>query len=433
MQRFRWMFAAVTMLAIGVVARAQQPTGTGVEEERTRGEGSTGAQERPMYQILTASQADNMLKETKFSLCDCTRVAEKHTNGQVLRADFKPFNPARMTGKAAGDYVCEVTVVANGKLTCVLVDAHNGNVIETRNIQTLAEMPFGSPYALAGSEEPPTTPANWFRPAQRCQKATDLMHKEITDSQYNETGKTKDLAVDPDAGRVFVIVATLEDRGDRYFPIPWSAANLATDCRNFVLRVTKDRLAQAQGFEKNDWPNLANEHWLTTVYAFYGTQPYWTMGRAMAVQPPERAGARHVGYTERIRMWSESPARWQKTTDLIGTLIKNPDYQELGKIENLAIDADTGRIMYAVVSFGGFLGIGEKYHAVPWTALNPSTDYKFYTVNMDKNQLKNAPGTFEKNNCPDMTNTEWGREVYKFYNQTPYWEYSERAREEGQK
>lgn len=434
MQRYKWMFGAMVLLAIGALATAQQQPYEEGQEQATL----TGAQETQTHQILTADQADNMLKQTNFSLADCIRVAEQRTNGKVVRAAFLAYNPNTMTGKAGGDYVCGVTCVASGKFTCVLIDPKDGNVIETRNIQTLAEMPFEPHYALTGMEEqgqpgqytPGATAGNYFQPARRWQKCTDLLHKDIDDSQNNKVGKVKDLAIDPDAGRVFVVIGTLEGRGDKYFPIPWGACKLSTDYKDFVLNITKDRLNEAQGFDKNNWPNLASERWLSDVYVFYGATPYWTSGRAM-VREQTPSGTRQIGYTERMRMWTEVPAHWQKANDVVGMTIKNPQNEDLGKIENLAIDADTGRIMYAIVQFGGFLGLGEKLAPVPWTVLTPAGDYKHFVLNIDKDQLKTAPGTFEKSKWPNLNDPEWGREVYKFYNQTPYWEYPDRAREEG--
>jgi hypothetical protein len=92
----------------------------------------------------------------------------------------------------------------------------------------------------------------------------------------------------------------------------------------------------------------------------------------------------------------------------------------LGEIEDLAIDSQTGQIRYAVLSFGGFMGIGDKLFAVPWTAFT-KRDNDTYALSIDKSRLERAPG-FDKNNWPDMADQQWGREVHAFYNVQPYWE-----------
>jgi sporulation protein YlmC with PRC-barrel domain len=121
-------------------------------------------------------------------------------------------------------------------------------------------------------------------------------------------------------------------------------------------------------------------------------------------------------------------------TTLIGDKVVNFEGEDLGKIEELMIDLETGRINYAVLSFGGFLGIGDKFFAIPFQSLRLDTEKKSFVLNMDKEHLRNAPG-FDKNNWPTMSR-EWGEEVHRYYNVTPYWqgeayrsEKSERERE----
>lgn len=107
-------------------------------------------------------------------------------------------------------------------------------------------------------------------------------------------------------------------------------------------------------------------------------------------------------------------------TTLINDEVKNSAGDDLGKIEDVMLDVDNGRISYAVLSFGGFLGMGEKLFAIPWRALDLNTEEKcFYLNNVDQKQLENAPG-FDKNNWPNMADPEWSRTVHDYYNVTPY-------------
>lgn len=105
---------------------------------------------------------------------------------------------------------------------------------------------------------------------------------------------------------------------------------------------------------------------------------------------------------------------------LIGDNVQNAAGEDLGKIEEFMIDLDTGQVAYAVLSFGGFMGMGEKFFAVPWRSLHLDTDRKVFILNVDKDRLKNAPG-FDKNHWPDMANREWGRTIYSYYDMDPYW------------
>jgi sporulation protein YlmC with PRC-barrel domain len=101
--------------------------------------------------------------------------------------------------------------------------------------------------------------------------------------------------------------------------------------------------------------------------------------------------------------------------------VVNPAGDDLGNIEDYMIDLDNGRIAYCVLSFGGFLGMGDKLFAVPWSALTLDTVNKRFILNIDRERLKDAPG-FDKDNWPDMTNADWGTRVYSFYRVKPYWE-----------
>src|SRR6478672_336865 len=101
--------------------------------------------------------------------------------------------------------------------------------------------------------------------------------------------------------------------------------------------------------------------------------------------------------------------------------IKNAAGEDLGKIEDLMIDLDSGRIAYAVLSFGGFLKMGNKLFAVPWQALTVDTVKKVLVLNADKSVLERAPG-FDKENWPDMADPTFGSSIYKHYGYRPYWE-----------
>jgi sporulation protein YlmC with PRC-barrel domain len=101
--------------------------------------------------------------------------------------------------------------------------------------------------------------------------------------------------------------------------------------------------------------------------------------------------------------------------------VVNTKNEDLGKIEDYMIDLNNGRIAYCVLSFGGFLGMGNKLFMVPWNALTLDTVNKRFILDVSRERLKQAPG-FEKDNWPDTTAPEFGTEIYSFYRVTPYWE-----------
>jgi sporulation protein YlmC with PRC-barrel domain len=99
---------------------------------------------------------------------------------------------------------------------------------------------------------------------------------------------------------------------------------------------------------------------------------------------------------------------------LTGDEVRNLEGEDLGKIEELMLDVPSGSIAYAVLSFGGFLGIGDKLFAVPWQALQLNEDEKCFILNVSKDRLKDAPG-FDKSNWPDMSDPEFGGRIYDYY------------------
>ncbi len=112
------------------------------------------------------------------------------------------------------------------------------------------------------------------------------------------------------------------------------------------------------------------------------------------------------------------------SSKLVGCKIENMKGENLGKIEGLMLDLAEGRILYAVLSFGGFLGMGDKLFPVPTDALTFRWDDKGNpergVIDIDKESLKNAPG-YDKNNLPSTADRTFATRVYSHYGYTPYW------------
>ena len=112
---------------------------------------------------------------------------------------------------------------------------------------------------------------------------------------------------------------------------------------------------------------------------------------------------------------------------LSGFLVRNRQSQDLGCFEELMIDPEAGRIAYAVLSFGSFLGDGGKLWAVPWNVLELNAEQRVFVLDVDRTTLASAP-TFQEEKWPDFTDRTWGLLVHSHYGIRPYWE-SEAARE----
>jgi hypothetical protein len=123
--------------------------------------------------------------------------------------------------------------------------------------------------------------------------------------------------------------------------------------------------------------------------------------------------------------WSLAMEHQEETTTLIsggkvsGTNVYNSAGESLGDIHDVMIDKVSGRVAYAVMSFGGFLGIGESYHPLPWSALTYDTNKGGYVVNLSREQLEGAP-TYSSDSEPNW-DRRYEQGIHDYYGIDPYW------------
>ena len=156
----------------------------------------------------------------------------------------------------------------------------------------------------------------------------------------------------------------------------------------------------------------------------YGIQP---------IAPPERRGLRcqegcYTSPALKVRKAAtmnpkaaRAGAVIVKTSkDVIGKRVVNHIGEDVGKIEEVMIDFNAARVTYAIVSFGGFLGMGNKLFAVPWVSLKYVSADEHFVINADKHLLEKAPG-FDKDDWPDLSDPTQLSEIYQYYGSFPYW------------
>ncbi|GJE57094.1 MULTISPECIES: PRC-barrel domain-containing protein [Methylobacterium] len=105
---------------------------------------------------------------------------------------------------------------------------------------------------------------------------------------------------------------------------------------------------------------------------------------------------------------------------VIGTEVRRPDGGKVGRIERLMLDKSSGRVAYVVMSFGGFLGLGEDYYTLPWAVLAFDPAIEAYVVDITEEQLRNAPARSPEGGDP-ADEREWEEHVHRYYNAAPYW------------
>jgi sporulation protein YlmC with PRC-barrel domain len=99
---------------------------------------------------------------------------------------------------------------------------------------------------------------------------------------------------------------------------------------------------------------------------------------------------------------------------LTGDDVCNTKGESLGSIKEIMLDTERGEIRYAVLSFGGFLGMGDRLFAVPWHSLQLDTGNKRFILDVPADRLKAAPG-FDKDDWPDMADATWSTSIHSYY------------------
>jgi len=119
-------------------------------------------------------------------------------------------------------------------------------------------------------------------------------------------------------------------------------------------------------------------------------------------------------YTRGPDMRRGSGPELMGASTLIGDRVRNKKDEELGEIKEIMLDMRTGEVSYAVLSYGGFLGMGDKLFAVPWDALTLDAKNEGFTLDVDKKRLQDAPG-FDKSKWPDMSDPSWAKQIHTYY------------------
>lgn len=197
-------------------------------------------------------------------------------------------------------------------------------------------------------------------------KASKLIGKNVKDSNGKSIGEIKDLALQPDQGNVGYAVLSFGGMmgiGDKLFAIQPNAFQESRGSDDVVLNISESSLKQMQGFDNDNWPTSNSVN----------TQN-------MSVGPIVKA-SEYLEYE-----------------------VKNFKGEDLGEIEDLAIDLKNGKINYAVIEHGGVLGIGEKLVAVPTASLTPGTENDEVILGATEEELDKAKG-FSDDNWPVAANS----------------------------
>jgi sporulation protein YlmC with PRC-barrel domain len=218
----------------------------------------------------------------------------------------------------------------------------------------------------------------------------------VYDALDKRIGKVERLVIDKAGGRVAYAVLSfggLLGIGAHHYPIPWPMLDYDEKLGGYRVDITEEQLKNAPKIEQRESWEQANRNRDEEVHG------YWE-------QP--------------------APVQERQTSSLItsdrveGMQVYDARGKRIGKVERLMIDKLTGRIAYAILSFGGFLGIGEDHYPIPWSVLTYNEKPDGFQLDIIEEQLKNAPKIEQGENW-EQTNGACNQDVYDYWEVRYYW------------
>src|SRR6202795_2788631 len=218
----------------------------------------------------------------------------------------------------------------------------------------------------------------------------------VYDAHGKRIGKVERLVIDKASGRVAYAVVSFGGFlgiGADHYPIPWPMLDYDEKLGGYRVDITEEQLKNAPKIEQGESWEQANRDRDEEVYG------YWE-------QP--------------------APVQERQTSSLItsdrveGMPVYDARGKRIGKVERLMIDQLTGRIAYAILSFGGLLGIGEDHYPIPWSMLTYNEKPDGFQLDITEEQLKNAPKIEQGENW-EQTNRARNQDVYDYWEVRYYW------------
>ncbi len=272
-------------------------------------------------------------------------------------------------------------------------------------------------------------------------RASGIQGMTVKNDAGQELGTVNDLVIDVQAGQVNYAALSYGGflgLGDKLFAVPWNAFGCRHDADSdeyiLVLNINEETLKQAPGYDQDKWPNFADPNVSGAITKHYGKLEHGRDQKDTAASTERRAGVDIQAGPVAVKVDAErdrvpadrdpdhsAKAMMLRAGKIIGLTIQDPAGKELGSVNDLVIDMDTGHVRYAALSYGGIVGIGNKLFAVPWNAFdcqyNQSDEKYAVVLAADVATLKGAPG-FDQSDWPDLANPKFRDEIDKYYEGT---------------
>jgi len=251
--------------------------------------------------------------------------------------------------------------------------------------------------------------------ADTAASATALMDYTVQNSQGEALGEIEDLMVDVTNEEIRYAVLSFGgflDIGEKLFAIPVSALTIDHQNEVVLFDVDEKTLQDAPGFDTNNWPDTANPEWDVPY------RDFWQDRSTIQADPNATEGDTTTDdsmtqgdTTTEDQMMAAGVVR---ASEMLGYNIENSAGDDVGEIEDIVVDLTSGRVLYAVLSFGGFADLGENFYAVPLRTLNFNHEAEAFALDVDENMLQNAP-SFSMDDWPNNINPDLGEEAREYW------------------
>ncbi len=226
-------------------------------------------------------------------------------------------------------------------------------------------------------------------------RASTIIGSWVKNKEGDYLGRITDLLIDPqNGGKAFVVLSHGGVPGIpmSFDAVPFHALTLSEENHVYILDVSKQKMTAAPSFPRGQWPDVANREWQTGIYRYYGENPQW----GESYEPMAQISAAN------------------RYDQIVGASVKNQQGEELGKVRDLLIDSQ-GHVPMAILTHGGFWGLGGKLVAVPFRALSFEPKGKDFVLNSTKEKLDNAPAF----KMSDLSHKKRPDDLYQFFGQPP--------------
>lgn len=293
---------------------------------------------------------------------------------------------------------------------------------------------------------PSPTPDQAVGVQPKLDRAKDLIGARIVNDKGERLGTVADIVLTPERDAISYVVLShggTWGMGEKYFAVPWSqfgiqAGENGGKERHLILKnVVAADLERATGFDKDNWPTTASDNWLGIERDANRSPEQTSSGtpavRMLAYQDPATGEAPRSGeyalpneFAPQPYLPAEEPGReaaigieHQRLSKLLGTTVRSHENEDLGKLDNVVIDVRQGKVAFGIVSLrSGFLGLSKDFVAVPWSALDLTSEPGVAKLDTDKQTLMAM--TFNEDNFPNLADPQYSRQLHERFQATPY-------------